>query len=165
MTDYIRNSIDQNFPPEPPDDPRPEPPPPPDDALPDDLEIERILAMSDDEILAEARADGIDTDKQAREMAAQFDVIARLVRERDRARELLGRSWLRNARQSRENKRAVALLRAVERIDTHGKGNGSYLLDGWWASYWLDIPVESVKHGPLAGALIALAAQLDARDA
>lgn len=26
MTDYIRNSIDQNFPPEPPDDPRPEPP-------------------------------------------------------------------------------------------------------------------------------------------
>ncbi len=47
-------------------------------------------------------------------MAAQFDVIARLVRERDQARELLGRSWLRNARQSRENKRAVALLRAVE---------------------------------------------------
>lgn len=35
MTDHIRDSIDQLFPPEPPDDPRPEPAPPPDDALPE----------------------------------------------------------------------------------------------------------------------------------
>jgi hypothetical protein len=67
-------------------------------------EIERLLAMSDDEILAEARAEGIDTDAVARDMAAQFQVIARLVRERDKARELLGRSWIRNAQMSRELK-------------------------------------------------------------
>lgn len=57
----------------------------------DDPEIERLMAMSGEEILAEARAEGIDTDKLAHEMAQQFQVIARLVRERDAAREEVAR--------------------------------------------------------------------------
>jgi len=61
----------------------------------DDPEIERLMAMSGEEILAEARAEGIDTDKLAREMAQQFQVIARLVRERDEARQMFQRTWLR----------------------------------------------------------------------
>jgi len=68
----------------------------------EDDEIARLMALSDEEILAEARAEGIDTDKLAYEMAEQFKVIAKLVREREKARELLGRAWTRNAQWSRE---------------------------------------------------------------
>ena len=48
-------------------------------------EIKRILAMTDDELRAEAEAEGRDIDAEAEEMARQFDVIARLVKERDYA--------------------------------------------------------------------------------
>lgn len=82
----------------------------------EDDEIARLMALSDEEILAEARAEGIDTDKLAYEMAEQFKVIAKLVRERDKARALLGRSWVRNARHSREN---IALRREVEWLRYH----------------------------------------------
>jgi hypothetical protein len=89
----------------------------------DDLEIERLMAMSDEAIIAEARAEGIDTDKLAYEMAKQFKVIAKLVRERDKARELLGRSWIRNARMSREAQDLERMIRRAipalsELIDT-----------------------------------------------
>jgi hypothetical protein len=57
----------------------------------DDLEIERLLAMSGEELRAEARAEGIDIEQTAREMAQQFRVIAQLVRERDAAREEVAR--------------------------------------------------------------------------
>jgi hypothetical protein len=76
-------------------------------------EIARLLAMSDEEILATARADGVDIDGVARDMAEQFAVIARLLRERDKARELLGRSWVRNAQTTRAE-RAEALIAAIE---------------------------------------------------
>ena len=79
----------------------------------EDDEIARLMALSDEEILAEARAEGIDTDKLAYEMAEQFKVIAKLVRERDKARELLGRSWVRNAQWSREVRDLRAALESI----------------------------------------------------
>lgn len=67
-----------------------------------DTEIDRILSMSDDEILAEVRAEGRDPDDEARQMAEQFNVIARLVNQRDKARRLMGAAWERNAIHTKE---------------------------------------------------------------
>lgn len=83
----------------------------------DDLEIERLMAMSGEELRAEARAEGIDIEKLAHEMAQQFRVIAKLVRERDAARDDLARirAAARAFCQERTEEALMALWSEVER--------------------------------------------------
>lgn len=75
-----------------------------------DPEIDRLMAMSGDELKAEARAEGIDIEKTAREMAQQFQVIARLVRERDEARQMFQRTWQRGVQKNAEIRQLRAAL-------------------------------------------------------
>lgn len=83
-------------------------------------EIKRILAMTDDELRAEAEAEGRDIDAEAEEMARQFDVIARLVKERDYAQKLMAAAWARNATHT---KHLRYLLSLIERAAAHLPGN------------------------------------------
>jgi len=80
-------------------------------------EIERILNMPDEQVLAEMRADGLDPDEESRNLATQFRVIADLVNKNDKLRGLLSESWRRHAAATRrdmaERKEIIGELQTV----------------------------------------------------
>lgn len=154
MTDHIRDSIDQLFPPEPPDDPRPEPPPPPDDALP---ACPNCGALG--------RSLNITTDGKWRLGLCDECDFALGIKE-----------WNRLAR-------AVALLRACERLEKTPRHGMEFVITYYESEHGRDSVIDTVQviyregHPParlhydmvrgddLADALIALAARLEAGDA
>ncbi len=83
-------------------------------------DIDRILNAPDEEILAEARAEGVDTEEFAAEMRGKFDVIARLTRQNEKLRRMLGDSWTRHAahtkRQQQERTALLAELAAARKV-------------------------------------------------
>lgn len=86
-------------------------------------EIERILNMSDEQVLTEMRAEGLDPDEEARKMAAEFNVIANLVRKNEKLSSLLAESWRRHAAATRRDmaeKRQI--ISDLESIITRLKG-------------------------------------------
>lgn len=131
MTDHLKASIDQIFPPEPPDDPAPEPVPPADDALP----ACPGCGLSN----GYTAHDGFCTCKECGFTITPDD-------------------WRRLAR-------AVALLRAVERLD-----NPAWSLKltpgirSRWQCDYNTLPATRLVAETIADALIALAAQLEARN-
>lgn len=149
MTDHIRDSIDQLFPPEPPDDPRPDPTPPPDDALP-----EVPLPCP------KCGAPGVCDDGW---FVGCSDLDCTLP-------EMMLADWNRLAR-------AVALLRAVERLDRHAEIDTTHPIFGSLRTDYHLLPQQgshawvavgrnqmSTTCDTIADALIALAAQMEARD-
>lgn len=61
----------------------------------EDEEIEYILGMTEEQLFAEMRERGLDPDEEARKMAKQFKVIARLTDQNDKLRRMITAGWAR----------------------------------------------------------------------
>lgn len=74
-------------------------------------EIDRILNMPDDDILAEMRAQGIDPEQHAAKMRTDFNVIARLTRQNEKLRRMVTTGWMRTVEYTKCHKaERLALL-------------------------------------------------------
>lgn len=163
MTDYhIRQSIDQIIP-EPPDGPPDEPPTPADDAIREALAnyaheagsgwMNYLLSLSTVNEDGTWTIPATSAERWYRQMTTPYHLLPGNEQESDRAE-------ADRMLHIFESSRAVALLRACERLEKHQASVGTcYMPDGWVAV----TPPFELRRDTLADALIALAARVERR--